>query len=57
MHYTHRKTKDFLMVTVIQGFGYQLIDPEIASSDAQDQNSNWNFTPGNCSLNGYYKVL
>ena len=49
MHYTFVKSKDMLMVTDIQGFGHQLTDPEIASSEMRGKDNKWNFCSGNCS--------
>ena len=49
MHYTYNKTKTELMVTDIHGFGYQLTDPEIATSEIKDKDDKWNFCSGNCA--------
>lgn len=38
------------MVTDIQGFGFELTDPEIATIEVKNDNDQWNFCPGNCSL-------
>ena len=36
MHY--KKSNEAIMVTDIQGFGYHLTDPEIASKEVKDGN-------------------
>ena len=45
------------MVTDIQGFGYKLTDPEIASSEALDDKNDWNFCEGNGSMMTITKFL
>jgi Alpha-kinase family. len=50
MHYSYIKSNNTIMVTDLQGFGYHLIDPEIASINLRDENNKWMFCPGNCSL-------
>ncbi|XP_022795749.1 alpha-protein kinase vwkA-like [Stylophora pistillata] len=40
VHYTYVKSKQQLMVADIQGVGYSLCDPEIASAELQDPDDN-----------------
>jgi len=50
MHYSYKKSNEMLMITDIQGFGFILTDPEIATKDIMNSEDKWNFCPGNCSL-------
>jgi len=50
MHYSYKKSGEFLMITDIQGFGFSLTDPEIATTEPNNSDNKWNFCAGNCSL-------
>lgn len=57
MHYTYKKSDGAIMVTDIQGIGFHLTDPEIASKDARDENNKWLFCPGNSAIFGITEFL
>ena len=48
-HYTYAKSQSQLMVLDVQGAGYSLCDPEIASSQLVDDEENILFCNGNLS--------
>ena len=48
-HYTYKKSNTQLMVLDIQGVGYTLCDPEIASTTHTDEANNFYFCTGNWS--------
>ena len=49
VHYTYVVTKEQLMVVDIQGVGFQLCDPEIASQTLKDETDSILFCTGNFS--------
>ena len=50
VHYTYVVTKEQLMVVDIQGVGFQLCDPEIASQTLKDETDSILFCTGNLSI-------
>ena len=48
-HYTYKKSNTQLMVLDIQGVGYTLCDPEIASTTHTNEANNFYFCSGNLS--------
>ncbi len=52
-HYTYEKSEKKLTVLDIQGSGYTLYDPEIASEELVDDDGNYQFCTGNLSTVGY----
>ena len=49
-HFTFVRSSSQLMVTDIQGVGYSLCDPEIATSNQKDEGNNYYFCTGNLSV-------
>ena len=49
VHYTYNKSDNHLVVLDIQGFGYTLCDPEIATTTHKDDEDNFYFCTGNLS--------
>ena len=49
-HFSYEKSNDEVMLVDIQGSGYTLYDPEIASGVLQDKTNEFLFTTGNLSI-------
>lgn len=50
-HFTYEKSQGKVMVLDIQGSGYTLYDPEIASADLQSEDGGYQFCTGNLAQN------
>lgn len=50
-HFTYEKSQGKVMVLDIQGSGYTLYDPEIASADLQSEDGGYQFCTGNLARN------
>ena len=56
-HFSYVKTNKEVMRVDIQGCGYDLFDPEVASSVLLDTNNEMVFTTGNLSTTAILKLL
>lgn len=57
VHFTYERSDHKLMVTDIQGVGYSLCDPEIASADLCDEDESILFCSGNLSMTAISNFL